>query len=735
MVYKTQDWSLEKEVRLCSEIRAKNALLKPAFISETICYLPGKQNLTELRLKDKWEVTVLPDVEMNSQIAAVLLIEGLKLILVSKEGKITIWDGTNEKANKKELDIMTRKDIIQVEYCKERDELFLLSEEGELEIISNISQEQTQKQKDISQAEEETEFELNNENGAKTAAQFAENQKKQKGSESEFLVENEKKDSIKNLEKEKNLEKIKSSVSSKEKATVDKEPTPSTNLNAPPTQPSKKSKRTSQYIIDEEEERLLQEFQNNSPSLSPKKRRSAALLNSNQQKSSSRAYPSEKLQPAFQPSQTNHPGNRNYLVWNLWGKVISRKTTDIDFVDVEYALDSISKKVILNSCGYSLASLSYLGVALATPGYFQDENEYEDELLEEGEKRAKLFFESATEGFNWNEDLPIGENILSVATGSTFIAIATSKSYLRLYTPRGQEFFIIGLEAPIVTIAAYENLVAVVYHRALPFGDRQQLSLRVINTMTLKVVKELPVCLSPGTFLEWIGFSKEGAIFSQDSSNTVWALFDDRSWAPVLSGADMPRQWLVGFNSGSMYSVPLAYGESQPNPLTRPNLRAVKLKMPFAHAEGNELAMKMINLDQDKQRRNLFGHMAGCEISKFDNMDYVRNGILNDVQIRQQTLDLDKMKLDYCRRSLLNQKPEDAIWYGLLIESHHIFNVCVNLIQQMGQPELAQRLKIQYYKLGVGSYRRQSVTQVMAIQEPRQVILLLFRCRLTLNVK
>ena len=92
--------------------------------------------------------------------------------------------------------------------------------------------------------------------------------------------------------------------------------------------------------------------------------------------------------------------------------------------------------------------------------------------MKESESESTLYFhpyESWTNEGEWEITMPAGEDILSVASGSSWVAAVTSKRYLRIYSWRCPEA-IISLEGAPVSITGKDDCLAVVWHEAAPIG-------------------------------------------------------------------------------------------------------------------------------------------------------------------------------------------------------------------------------------------------------------------------
>jgi chromosome transmission fidelity protein 4 len=68
----------------------------------------------------------------------------------------------------------------------------------------------------------------------------------------------------------------------------------------------------------------------------------------------------------------------------------------------------------------------------------------------------------------WQVSMPDGEEIEVVAVGGrdrAFVAVATSKRYMRLYSNNGVPQMMFSLTGPIVSLAARDEQLMVVFHQ------------------------------------------------------------------------------------------------------------------------------------------------------------------------------------------------------------------------------------------------------------------------------
>lgn len=122
------------------------------------------------------------------------------------------------------------------------------------------------------------------------------------------------------------------------------------------------------------------------------------------------------------------------------------------------------------------------------------------------------------------------ESPVAVAIGEGWVAAVTDRDRLRFIRTGGNQDAVVALGGPPITMAACGSLCAVAYHRGLPAGDRQLITVELwaykgaadmcaalpSGTPRLVVSKELN--LGPGATLQWMGFSSPGAQLMVHSS-------------------------------------------------------------------------------------------------------------------------------------------------------------------------------------------------------------------------
>lgn len=113
------------------------------------------------------------------------------------------------------------------------------------------------------------------------------------------------------------------------------------------------------------------------------------------------------------------------------------------------------------------------------------------------------------------------ESVEAIASGSEWVVAYTDQGYLRFFSHSGVQKYIVNEGLQIVTMAGYENLLAIIYHAGLPLYDSQNLKCKIIDTKTYKTIHNGNCPVSNKSELTWVGFSEEGMLTIIDSYGVV----------------------------------------------------------------------------------------------------------------------------------------------------------------------------------------------------------------------
>lgn len=159
-----------------------------------------------------------------------------------------------------------------------------------------------------------------------------------------------------------------------------------------------------------------------------------------------------KYHEAFQPGSTPWRGNRKYLCLNLIGFVWtvdqdSHHTVTVEFYDHDFQRDFH----FTDPLHYDRACLGDQGVLFSCPP------------REDDDTPATIFYrphETWTHRSDWRTQLPQGEAVLAMSLSDSFVTVATSANYVRVYTLFGVPYRVYRPKnSPMVTCASWGNFV------------------------------------------------------------------------------------------------------------------------------------------------------------------------------------------------------------------------------------------------------------------------------------
>eukprot|EP00047_Mylnosiga_fluctuans_P014704 m.40581 g.40581 ORF g.40581 m.40581 type:complete len:1133 (+) comp5621_c0_seq1:33-3431(+) len=290
-------------------------------------------------------------------------------------------------------------------------------------------------------------------------------------------------------------------------------------------------------------------------------------------------------QAAFQPSSTPLDSDRRYLVWNHVGVITSRAEELNAIVDVEFHNSEKQRPIkIVDHYGYTMGALSDHSLALAAPSCSDPDHT----------NPSVLFcrpYDARAADEPWHVYFPEGEEIEALAVGAAFVAVVTSKRYVRVYSITGTVRMVFSLEGDVVCISAMdENLVVVYAHARAPPQD-QCLQYLIVNIDDREMVSKGALPISAGAELTWLGFSDIGMPATVDSHEIVRMLDMGGGgwWVPVAEmmlpkEKDKPQQyhWVTSIIDMQVVSV-LCKGEQFPRVgLPRPETMVTPLSVPLA---------------------------------------------------------------------------------------------------------------------------------------------------------
>ncbi|XP_035688519.1 WD repeat and HMG-box DNA-binding protein 1-like [Branchiostoma floridae] len=310
------------------------------------------------------------------------------------------------------------------------------------------------------------------------------------------------------------------------------------------------------------------------------------------------------LQPAFQPGSTPVSLAHRFMVWNTVGVVKCYNSEEENSIDIEFHDTSVHHSMhVTNHLNHTLAALSDQAALLAC-----------ESTDDSPSKLVCLHFSSWDNSKEWSTAMTDGEDIQVLAIGQGWVAVATDKRLVRVWTVAGIQKDVISVPGPVVSMAAYGTQLFVVYHMGTGIPGDQLLGaqlLEVSGRRRRKVLEgQLPI--STKSTLTWIGFSAEGTPVTYDSCGVVRMMNRGlgHSWTPVANTrthckGKSDNYWLVGVNENpqQLRCIPCK-GSTFPPVLPRPAVTVLPFQLPLC-----ELNTDKSQLEESFVRSRLFsGH-------------------------------------------------------------------------------------------------------------------------------
>ncbi|XP_055532403.1 WD repeat and HMG-box DNA-binding protein 1 [Wyeomyia smithii] len=237
------------------------------------------------------------------------------------------------------------------------------------------------------------------------------------------------------------------------------------------------------------------------------------------------AVKSFPMQDYFQSGSTPDYLEHRYLIYNHVGIVRGHKDDKDNSIEVEFHDSQKHHGIHLNNyLNHTMAGLSETVLAMACPA----------DMEEKGSKLVCINL-VAFGNREWSYTMPGTESIVGVVASDKIVVVATDNRLLRIFTVRGTQREIISIPGPLVSMAAYGDHVLVAYHRSPPNED-QQINLMLITCVKFKLrCRDVPVPLSAGAEIRWIGYSDKGSPAVYDSAGVMRLYHASANfWFPIL---------------------------------------------------------------------------------------------------------------------------------------------------------------------------------------------------------
>lgn len=240
------------------------------------------------------------------------------------------------------------------------------------------------------------------------------------------------------------------------------------------------------------------------------------------EKFAAKSYP---MQEYFQPGSTPDHLEHRYLVYNHVGIVRSHSDDKDNAIEVEFHDSSKHHGIHMNNyLNHTMAGLSESVLAMACTSGVES-------------KGSKLVCINLVAFGNreWSCTMPGTEEIIGVAASDKIVVVATDARLLRVFTSRGTQREVLSIPGPPVSMAAYGDHILVAYHHS-PSSEDQHLNLMVVTCVNYRLrCREIPIPLSAGSALRWIGYSDKGSPVIYDSAGIMRLYHAGANlWFPIL---------------------------------------------------------------------------------------------------------------------------------------------------------------------------------------------------------
>ena len=317
----------------------------------------------------------------------------------------------------------------------------------------------------------------------------------------------------------------------------------------------------------------------------------------------------------FQPGATPWMGDRRYLTSNLLGLAWTvdhntasdagaepHRTVTVEFYDRSFQRDFH----FTDLAGYDLASLSERAALFAAKSRGDGK----------GDKAASIYYRPhehwTTSRPDWKMHLSIGEEPLAICLTDNYIAVATDRAYVRLYTHGGMPVRVWRLKSsPVVAMTSWRDYLFVASNGSTTANGTCELRCSIYALKRDDLLQNsdlIPLPPSPSSSssnyddanpgISNVFFTATGDPAIYDSSGTLlilshWRDSNRASWAPLLDtnlldrkkgGKRDERYWPVGVADDKFYCFILKGGDLNPSIYPRPLLTDFDFSIPVTSA-------------------------------------------------------------------------------------------------------------------------------------------------------
>lgn len=362
-------------------------------------------------------------------------------------------------------------------------------------------------------------------------------------------------------------------------------------------------------------------------------KRSNGVVNGDHRPSKRHATDSDwtpQIHDSFQPGSTPWRGNRRYLCLNLVGCVWTVDQDDMHYtVTVEfYDRDEHRDFHFTDPYTYDKACLTDKGTLFS--------NQPSDGAP------AHIYYRPhehwTSERPDWKTELPHGEYITSISLSDTYIVVATSAEYIRIYTLFGTPFRVYRQKSsPMVTCTAWHDYILTIGNGPISGDGMARLQYSIENIKRDEVCQnEDTVALPEGSEVRNVFFSDTGDPCIYDSEGVLlvlqhWRTPGQARWVPLLDTKLLSRladgrkdesYWPVAVAQNRFYCIILKGGDRYPY-FPRPLLSEFEFSIPLRSADAPSTTKK-------KGRGGADAEAPESEVQKLEET-YLRASVLHSL--------------------------------------------------------------------------------------------------------
>lgn len=410
--------------------------------------------------------------------------------------------------------------------------------------------------------------------------------------------------------------------------------------------------------------------------------------------SSSSSVPAFKLQDPFQSgatplkSSSDQYKKRRYLAWNGVGSITSKHEGTYHNIEVLFSDTNNRKPVRLNDhYHFTMGALGEHGVVFASPTH--------GEAGDPDYRPSVVFYrplDAWAQNSDWTVHIQNDENVTCIAIGESWVAVATSKHYLRVFSHAGRQMTVMCLEGPVVSMVGRgDSLVIVHYSSAVTSGitaaPLQMMMKQYDIKRRAKRYQGVLALSSTTSTLKWLHLSEQGMIMTLDSDGIVRGLssYYDKEWIPLLDTTLLVKQnhyskrdrfWPITEIQGKLLVVVCKGTKKVPAVFPKPVPTLISLQIPFQLLERKDVI-----LQEEHLRETL---MVQEERMQHSNVS---------IELEKQKK-LDKKVVHLIDKACKDDKDILALDLCTLLQLPKSISISIKLATKFRKPALAERMNL-----------------------------------------